>query len=66
MERIVCPNCGAAGIEMYAGFVTGNYICKKCGYIGPVAERIIIPAKRKAANKKSGKQKRRGRAPAKR
>jgi hypothetical protein len=31
---LVCPVCRKGRLEMYAGWVTGSYICKKCGYIG--------------------------------
>ena len=36
----LCPNCGKAGLEMYAGWQTGNYICRNCGYLGPIVLEI--------------------------
>ncbi|HLD85417.1 MAG TPA: hypothetical protein VI968_02565 [archaeon] len=32
----LCPNCKKTGIELYAGWTTNSYICKKCGYLGPI------------------------------
>lgn len=49
MKKLLCPKCRSGRIEMYAGFVTGSYLCKKCGYLGPLIEEIS--AKRKSAKK---------------
>ncbi len=35
-KRKLCPNCKKPRIELYAGWITGSYHCKACGYIGPV------------------------------
>ncbi len=29
-----CPKCKTANLDMYSGFMTGAYYCKKCGYLG--------------------------------
>jgi len=31
-----CPRCKSTRIVLEAGFITGNYHCRKCGYIGPI------------------------------
>lgn len=35
-KKKLCPNCKKQGVELYAGWVTGSYQCRKCGYVGPV------------------------------
>lgn len=41
MRKIkLCPRCRKAKLEMYAGWQTGNYICRGCGYIGPLSLEI--------------------------
>ncbi|MEK6852902.1 MAG: hypothetical protein AABX59_03405 [Nanoarchaeota archaeon] len=32
--KIFCPVCKSHNITFYVGFITGNYQCKKCGYVG--------------------------------
>jgi len=31
-----CPRCGSEDIGFETGFVTGQYHCKDCGYVGPI------------------------------
>ena len=31
-----CPRCKSTDITLDTGGQTGKYICKKCGYIGPL------------------------------
>ncbi len=31
-----CPNCGSTDVTLYLGGQFGTYICKNCGYIGPL------------------------------
>jgi len=38
----ICPNCGSEEVYMIAGGITGTWMCKKCGYTGPVFEKEII------------------------
>ena len=38
----ICPNCGSEEVYMIAGGITGTWMCKKCGYSGPVFEKEII------------------------
>jgi hypothetical protein len=32
----ICPKCKSADITLYMGGKFGKYLCKKCGYIGPI------------------------------
>lgn len=36
MKVYRCPRCRSEGISLEAGFLTGQYHCRKCGYIGPI------------------------------
>ncbi len=49
MKPKKCPNCRSEGLDLFLGFTTGNYLCKRCGYIGPIAveENTIITRKKK-------------------
>ena len=38
----ICPNCGSEDVYMVAGGVTGGWMCKKCGHMGPVFEKEIV------------------------
>ena len=63
-----CPKCKRKGVDLFLGFTTGNYLCKKCGYIGPIVieESTIITKKttkkpvtkteKKTKKKKKGKK----------
>lgn len=31
-----CPKCFSTEIDYFAGGLTGQYHCKKCGYVGPI------------------------------
>ena len=35
-KKTLCPNCRKPELELYAGWTTGNYQCRKCGYLGPL------------------------------
>lgn len=30
----ICPKCKSKNITLYRGGITGQYVCKDCGYIG--------------------------------
>lgn len=34
MKILKCPRCRSAKIEYFAAALTGQYHCRKCGYIG--------------------------------
>ncbi len=36
MKIKLCPKCKSDRIDYYAGAITGQYYCKKCGYTGPI------------------------------
>mgnify|MGYP001560531724 CR=1 FL=1 len=57
LTKKICPNCGSEDVYMIAGGITGNWICKSCGYSGAVLEKEIIGKERKikpSNNKKKG------------
>lgn len=29
-----CPKCESTKVEMFAGYISGTWECKKCGYVG--------------------------------
>lgn len=31
-----CPKCGSTELVLAFGAITGQYVCKKCGYVGPL------------------------------
>jgi len=52
MKTIInyCPRCKNASLEIFAGLITGQYHCKKCGYIGSLIiqkeikeKKIVLP-----------------------
>lgn len=46
MKTRLCPKCKSENITLFAGGHTGQYQCKKCGYIGPlIIEKDIKPTK---------------------
>ncbi len=49
----ICPICRKATLEAYMGGILGEYRCKNCGYVGPIALEIY---QEKRKNKKSGKK----------
>jgi len=51
----ICPNCGSENVYMIAGGTTGQWMCKKCGHVGPVFEKEIIGREMK---KMEGKERR--------
>jgi uncharacterized protein (DUF983 family) len=51
-----CPKCHSLKWEMFAGFVTGTYHCRECGYIGPFLEEIDLSKKVKTKRKKARKK----------
>ena len=51
LKRRLCPACMKPCLELYAGWLTGNYICRKCGYLGPLA------VEEEAKKRKKGKKK---------
>lgn len=32
-----CPQCFEEGLEGFIGGQFGQYACRKCGYVGPIA-----------------------------
>jgi ribosomal protein L37AE/L43A len=42
ISRKFCANCGSEDVHMVSGGITGQWVCKKCGHIGPVLEKEII------------------------
>lgn len=56
MKEKKCPSCKRKGIDLFMGFTTGNYLCKKCGYIGPVVIEEDKAAKKKPKKKKAKKK----------
>ncbi|MFH1210669.1 MAG: hypothetical protein V1645_02020 [archaeon] len=50
-----CPVCKSEEITTYMGGQFGKYICKKCGYIGP----LVIEEPNKQSNKQTPKAKKR-------
>jgi len=36
MKIKICPSCKSFDITFYMGGKFGKYICKKCGYVGPL------------------------------
>jgi len=36
MKTKKCPRCNSEDIGLFLGGHTGQYKCKKCGYIGPM------------------------------
>ena len=36
MKLNICPNCRSTEINYYAGALTGQYHCEKCGYMGAI------------------------------
>jgi ribosomal protein S27AE len=46
-----CPNCGGGDVHMIAGGTIGQWMCKKCGYIGPVLEKEYIGKNQKSEDK---------------
>ena len=55
-----CPKCKRKGVDLFLGFTTGNYLCKKCGYIGPIVIEESTIITKKAAKKKETKKKKKG------
>jgi ribosomal protein L37AE/L43A len=43
----ICANCGSEDVQMMAGGVTGQWICKNCGHVGAVLEKEILGRERK-------------------
>ena len=31
-----CPQCKSTNVTLYMGGHFGKYLCKKCGYVGPL------------------------------
>ena len=54
-----CPKCHSSKWEMHLGFLTGNYHCTNCNYIGPILEEIDLDkkVKRKKIKKRKAKKK---------
>ena len=54
-----CPKCHSSKWEMHLGFLTGNYRCTKCDYIGPILEEIDLDkkVKRKVTKKRKSRKK---------
>lgn len=46
-----CPVCRSEEITIYMGAHFGKYLCKKCGYIGP----LVIDEDKKKRKKTSDK-----------
>ena len=42
ITKKICPNCGSDDVTMVAGGITGNWMCKRCGYQGSVLEKEIV------------------------
>ena len=38
----ICPNCGSDNVEMFAGGITGTWLCSNCGETGNFPEREIV------------------------
>ena len=57
ITKKICPNCGSEEVYMIAGGMTGAWMCKSCGLIGPVFEKEIIQSEQKMHSKKSKKEK---------
>jgi len=47
LTKKFCPNCGSEEVYMVSGGITGTWMCKKCGYTGPVFEKEIIESEQK-------------------
>jgi ribosomal protein S27AE len=38
IAKKICPRCGSEDVVMASGD-TGTYICRSCGYSGPITEK---------------------------
>jgi ribosomal protein L37AE/L43A len=47
----ICPNCGSEDVHMAEGGISGKWICKSCGHIGPVLEKELIGSEQKSEEK---------------
>lgn len=66
-KRKLCPKCRSPDLQLYAGWYTGSYNCRHCGYLGPlVLEEDIRKSrprkkmKKPAKKRKAGKKKKTG------
>jgi len=57
ITKKICPNCGSEDVYMIAGGMTGTWMCKKCGHVGPVFEKEIIGSERSGMKGTKGKMK---------
>lgn len=57
ITKKICPNCGSEEVYMIAGGMTGTWMCKSCGHIGPVFEKEIIGSEQKTKKVKEKKKK---------
>jgi ribosomal protein L37AE/L43A len=53
----ICPNCGSKEVYMIAGSMTGTWMCKNCGHVGPVFEKEIVQSEQRTHGKKNEKEK---------
>ena len=57
ITKKICPNCGTEDVTMIAGGITGNWMCKNCGYRGSVLEKEIFGKEQRTKDKnKRGKK----------
>tara|TARA_Y100000310_G_scaffold141993_1_gene141420 strand:- start:2545 stop:2718 length:174 start_codon:yes stop_codon:yes gene_type:complete len=50
-----CPKCASNKINLFAGAITGQYNCKKCGYVGVIIiEEDLKEFEKKEKGDKSG------------
>ena len=42
ITKKICMNCGSEDVHLVAGGVTGQWVCKNCGYVGSVLEKEIL------------------------
>ena len=59
LTKKICPNCGSEDVIMVAGGITGQWMCKSCGYMGSVLEKEIIGKERTNKSINKGIKKRR-------
>ncbi|MEM2961076.1 MAG: hypothetical protein QXU67_05665 [Candidatus Bathyarchaeia archaeon] len=50
-RRLACPKCGSKNIELSSKFdawlMPKKYLCRDCGYIGPIVLEIVEEDKKK-------------------
>ena len=45
MKIKICPKCKSSNITLYMGGKFGKYICKDCGYVGPLVIEKVLETK---------------------